>query len=252
LRLLAVACCAPLLEKVRIPEIPLVEMVRTAERFADGVNDASELARVFPQRGTLDLFEIPAFVALPAVGQRTCQAVVKLGWSPDEEEPPWGEEYAADGTMLAPRPWMPGEYAVHCTHRAMTSAAQAWSLFASGSPYPGPRETYGPWHATSGVPMSYYRFEKERHAWFADLLRDVIGNPIRPVLVDPSWSMWNHGIVCAIARRVYDERAFHDLPILADTLEDAGCTDPEVLAHCRCEGPHIRGCWVVDLLLGQD
>jgi hypothetical protein len=54
-----------------------------------------------------------------------------------------------------------------------------------------------------------------------------------------------------MARRIYDERAFHDLPILADALEEAGCTDAEILAHCRSSGEHVRGCWVVDLVLGK-
>ncbi|HEY1378110.1 MAG TPA: hypothetical protein VGF55_15015 [Gemmataceae bacterium] len=84
------------------------------------------------------------------------------------------------------------------------------------------------------------------------MLHDVIGPlPFRPVAVDPAWLAWNHGTVPAIARRVYDERAFHDLPILADALEDAGCTDADILAHCRQGGEHVRGCWVVDLILGK-
>jgi hypothetical protein len=84
------------------------------------------------------------------------------------------------------------------------------------------------------------------------LLRDVFGPlPFRPVAIDPKWLTWNHGTVPAIARRIYEERAFHDMPILADALEDAGCTEADLLAHCRAGGPHVRGCWAVDLLLGK-
>jgi hypothetical protein len=54
-----------------------------------------------------------------------------------------------------------------------------------------------------------------------------------------------------IALTVYDERCFDYLPILADALEDAGCTDPALLAHCRTPGKHVRGCWAADLLLGK-
>jgi hypothetical protein len=54
-----------------------------------------------------------------------------------------------------------------------------------------------------------------------------------------------------IAQRIYDERAFADLPILADALEEAGCSSTELLAHCRHPGPHARGCWAVDLILGK-
>jgi hypothetical protein len=83
------------------------------------------------------------------------------------------------------------------------------------------------------------------------LLHDIFGNPFRPVAVDPRWLAWNFGTVPAIARHVYEERAFYDLPILADALEDAGCGDAAILDHCRSRGPHVRGCWVVDLLLGK-
>jgi hypothetical protein len=72
------------------------------------------------------------------------------------------------------------------------------------------------------------------------------------VSLDFAWLLWSHGTIPAIARRIYDERAFHDLPILADALEDAGCTDADILTHCRQPGEHVRGCWVVDLILGQN
>ncbi len=81
------------------------------------------------------------------------------------------------------------------------------------------------------------------------LVRDIFGNPFRPVALDPAWLAWNDGTVPKLAQAIYDERAFDRLPLLADALEDAGCTDAEILAHCRGPGPHVRGCWVVDLLL---
>jgi hypothetical protein len=54
-----------------------------------------------------------------------------------------------------------------------------------------------------------------------------------------------------IAQSIYEERAFERMPVLADALLDAGCTDEQVLEHCRGSGPHIRGCWVIDLLTGR-
>jgi hypothetical protein len=81
-----------------------------------------------------------------------------------------------------------------------------------------------------------------------DLLRDIFGNPFRPVTLDPSWLT---STVTSLAQAIYADRAFDRLPILADTLEDAGCTNQEILAHCRGGGEHVRGCWVVDLLLGK-
>ncbi len=85
----------------------------------------------------------------------------------------------------------------------------------------------------------------------ADLLRDIIGNPFRPASADPAWLTWNGGLLARMARAIYEDHRFADLPILADALEDAGCTDAEFLAHCRGGGTHARGCWVVDQLLGK-
>jgi hypothetical protein len=83
------------------------------------------------------------------------------------------------------------------------------------------------------------------------LLREIFGNPIRPAELNRDWIVWNDGCVVKIAQGIYDERAFDRMPILHDALLDAGCDDEAILAHCRSEAPHVRGCWVVDLLLGK-
>jgi hypothetical protein len=62
---------------------------------------------------------------------------------------------------------------------------------------------------------------------------------------------WLTQDVAALAKGIYDDRAFDQLPILADALTDAGCDDQDVLKHCRGDAQHVRGCWVVDLLLGK-
>jgi hypothetical protein len=84
------------------------------------------------------------------------------------------------------------------------------------------------------------------------LVRELFGNPFRPIRLKSSWLAWNDGTVPKLAQAIYDERRFADLPILADALEEAGCTDADILAHCRQPGEHVRGCWVVDLLLGKE
>jgi hypothetical protein len=84
----------------------------------------------------------------------------------------------------------------------------------------------------------------------AELIREVFGNPFQPVFFDGARAC-NGGTVSLIADSIYADRAFDRLPILADALEDAGCTDAAILEHCRGPGPHVRGCWVVDLLLGK-
>jgi hypothetical protein len=83
----------------------------------------------------------------------------------------------------------------------------------------------------------------------ARIVRDIFGNPYRPVTFDPHWHTSD---VLGLARAIYDDRAFDRLPILADALMDAGCADEQVHGHCRGEGPHVRGCWVVDLVLGKE
>src|SRR5262249_19701282 len=87
------------------------------------------------------------------------------------------------------------------------------------------------------------------HKAYAALVRDIFGNPFRPATVDPAWLAWNDGTVPKIAQAMYDERAFERMPILADALEDAGCDNAHILNHCRAPNVHVRGCWVVDLLL---
>ena len=82
----------------------------------------------------------------------------------------------------------------------------------------------------------------------AKLLRDIFGNPFRPVTFDPVWRTEN---TVGIAAKMYYERDFLGMPILADALQDAGCEDEVILSHCRGAGPHVRGCWVVDLVLGK-
>jgi hypothetical protein len=83
------------------------------------------------------------------------------------------------------------------------------------------------------------------------LLREVVGNPFRPAVVAPEWRTANGGAAAKLARVIHEERRFGDLPILADALEDAGCTDAELLGHLRGAGPHVRGCHVLDLLLDK-
>jgi len=82
------------------------------------------------------------------------------------------------------------------------------------------------------------------------LLRDIFGLlPFRPVAIDPALMT---STVTSLAQAIYDDRAFDRLPILADALEEAGCTNADILSHCRGPGPHVLGCWVVDLLLGKE
>jgi hypothetical protein len=84
------------------------------------------------------------------------------------------------------------------------------------------------------------------------ILREIFGNPARPPRVMPHWLTWNNGTALKLAQAIYDERAFDQLPILADALEDAGCGDADLLAHLRGPGPHLPGCWALDAVLRRE
>ena len=99
------------------------------------------------------------------------------------------------------------------------------------------------------------REEAERAEWIgqAALLRDIFGPlPFRPLTIGPAWAAWNNGMVVRLAQGIYDDRAFDRLPILADALEESGCDNTDIPNHCRGAGPHVRGCWVVDLILRKE
>jgi hypothetical protein len=92
------------------------------------------------------------------------------------------------------------------------------------------------------------RLEEEKAQ--AELLRCIFGNPFHPrPALGAAVLSWNGGAVVRLAEAAYRDRSFSTLPVLADMLEEAGATDPGLLAHCRGPGPHARGCFALDLIL---
>jgi hypothetical protein len=185
--------------------------VEVAERFADGLADRRELEKAIRSDSVWDSKLMLA---------REMDAAEAVGWAAWDWNAlnvptPETATYGVDESLLAAR-----------------NAARAMGWDASSSPR---------------APSS----SRAEQTCQCLILRDIIGNPFRPVTIDTAWLRWNFATVPAIARHVYEDRAFHDLPILADALGDAGCTDQVILTHCRQRGEHIRGCWVVDLLLGK-
>jgi hypothetical protein len=90
------------------------------------------------------------------------------------------------------------------------------------------------------------------------LVGEIFGNPFRPVSIPPAFLAWNDGTIVRLAQAAYEERHLPAgtldsgrLAVLADALEEAGCTDADILGHLRGPGPHVRGCWPVDLCLGK-
>jgi hypothetical protein len=91
------------------------------------------------------------------------------------------------------------------------------------------------------------------------LLRDVVGNPFRPLAIPAPVLAGGDGTLVRLAQQIYEVRSLPSgnldparLAVLADTLEEAGCQDAAVVDHLRSSSPHVRGCWVVDLILGKE
>jgi hypothetical protein len=123
------------------------------------------------------------------------------------------------------------------TASAASWAAAVSACWPSGSPSP-----------TLEWPNLYTKAQKSEATLQGVLLLDIFGNPFRPAVAD---RLHAAPAVSNLAKAIYDERAFDRLSCLADALEDDGCLDAEILGHCRGEGPHVRGCWVIDLILGK-
>ncbi|MCE9563791.1 MAG: hypothetical protein K8U57_17250 [Planctomycetes bacterium] len=105
------------------------------------------------------------------------------------------------------------------------------------------------WALGDDYDTNYRPFEAELVAEHTQLLRDIFGpRAFRRILVEHTWLT---STVQLLAAGTYEERAFDRMPILGDALQDAGCDNDDILNHCRQPGEHVRGCWVVDLILGK-
>jgi hypothetical protein len=100
------------------------------------------------------------------------------------------------------------------------------------------------WEAYGGFAIG----QRKRKSRIVGFIRCIFGNPFRPITVNPSWLT---STVLAVARQMYESRDFSAMPILADALQDTGCDNEDMLNHCRQPGGHVRGCFVVDLLLAK-
>jgi hypothetical protein len=148
-----------------------------------------------------------------------------------------------DSTPRGPKEligWESAADAVARLCRCKISFGEIWEICA---------ETSTVWANASYSGQSWRATRRLAWSIRSQLLRDIFGNPFRPVAFD---SHWRTADVLGLARAIYDDRAFERMPILADALMDAGCENEEIINHCRGEGPHVRGCWVVDLILGKE
>jgi hypothetical protein len=155
------------------------------------------------------------------------------------DEEPDEDAYEEAQARLVEPDWVPGAMDWNLHHRYSTALGLV-------EPLDG---IY--WERLIGE-LGWQMSTPEGQRFQADLLRDIFGNPFRHVVLAPQWLTWNDGTVRRIAEEIYDNHRFADMPVLADALEDAGCDNADILAHCRGPGPHVRGCWVVDKILGKD
>jgi hypothetical protein len=215
LRLFACACCRRLW--YRLPSDACRRAVEIIERYADGLADKAELAA--------------ARTAVRSEVQNEERRVLRAS----------GEERArliittlrlCEGVV-----WAADDEAWRAAVQASNWSADTAAVLASGTAH-----DVSTW--AQALPV-----ERRAHC---DLLRDVFCNPFKLPAVQPAWLKWNHGTIPGIARGIYDDQAFERLGVLADALEDAGCSDAVILDHCRKPGEHVRGCWLVDLILCKD
>ena len=225
IRLFAVACCRRVWASLEHEEFR--EAVRKAESFADGLVDRTEMLQAH-QRA------LPIFVHLhdDANGPRRDNgpgAALTASCFPsprksllerilDILDDPWWEDEMDKGDRLAP--------ALVTSRHAARAAADLQ----------GERTVL-----ESSVTMAEHREQ-------TSLVRCLFGNPFRP---RPAGAAWLTREARELADGIYAERAFGRLPLLADVLEASGCTNADLIEHCRSGGEHARGCWAVDLLLGK-
>jgi len=216
LRLFACACCRQIWHLITAPRSR--DAITISERFADGKASREELAaarQAAQQEARRAENEMRRII--PTLRGPEAQAA----------QLPWSTATAAEWT------------AAQGTAVQAAQIVAGWATLAVRSAASGEGE------------------EAANRAWQdlsrrqANLVRDIFGNPFRSPAVDSRWLTWNQGAIGKMAATLYDERHFEEMPILADALEEAGCTDTDILDHCRTQADHARGCWLLDALLGR-
>lgn len=212
-RLLAVAFCRAVEHLFDHPE--LVEALATVERYADGRRDAVDM-------------------------DRACQRCREIA---TEEQDRYARQ--VDGGASGGRGHLRSEL--------------AWAVVCAASPQltvadVGTRAALAAVQARTGADLVFAPVDEFQAACAEEAPRmravvwEVVGNPFRSLDFAP----WRTNTAVSLARQMYDSREFGAMPILADALQDAGCDNEEVLSHCRdVTLTHVRGCWVVDLVLSK-
>jgi hypothetical protein len=266
-RLFAIACCLRIKHWITDPRsrqaLELCEAHAEGLASQDDLTEALALARAAQQ----STWQRVAELERQAMGGRDLSA--------EEWLSPAGRQ-ALEGARLAVILRAADYLAADDAAGAVTYAAGQDELDTRGVP---PQWTTWPEHSSASVARAVMweavwhhlamelgtAWEPVRDAAFGEerrchglLMHDILGNPFRPVAIHESWLRWNGGTIVQLAHAAYDERSLPSgtldngrLVLLADALEDSGCTDPVILDHCRGPGPHVRGCFVADALLNK-
>jgi hypothetical protein len=214
-RLFAVACCQRVMHCITLSTA--LDALEVVERFADDLVDA-ETALQARQRVVAAYEAQWGGINTTTTEADACRAVISALYNVNDLHSPFYRS----------REWYESEdnfpYPIWCAYEAALAAEE------------------------DGVAARATRADANLAQ--VSLLHDIFGPlPFRDVAVPPSWLTSD---VVLLARGIYDDKAFDRMPILADALQDAGCDNNEVLNHCRdANQVHVRGCWVIDLLLGR-
>jgi hypothetical protein len=263
LRLFIAACC----RRVRplLPDEPCRHGVEVAERWANGRCTEQETDEAY--RNALSAADAVMYLhRIPVVHtlKRPMPAVVVLAialrrlddplglWDAETSAPVLGGDGAADRyrQALGVCKYAAAAVAVAADRRREKEGAVArlWGSATRTAHAVGGGTVYG-YRPGDAAGIRAWNSESRLQA---ALLRDVVAIPFRRLPAVPREVLaWNDGTVRHLAEAIYEERAFENMPILGDALEDAGCDDADILNHCREPRIHVRGCWVVDLLLGK-
>jgi hypothetical protein len=221
LRLFCVACCRRFWSQLDIDCRRLVELT---ENYSDGTAGAHEL------------FEVRETTIDPRTGSlaRACAWATAISdyWTFDERTERWTGHIEGCITELVQRQtWYPTSNPSPPTWRCLIGEVTRSETIKEDDFATGAK-----------TELRYQMF----------LARDIFGDPSRgngsPTLLP--YAM-HYDTISTVATKIYQDHRFSDLPVLADALEDVGCTDSAVLSHCRSTNEHARGCWVLDLLLGK-
>jgi hypothetical protein len=174
-------------------------------------------------------------VGSPRASDRTCRLYVVAFWS-------WHASRLEEASDLLRRVARMEHWAeVGTPPKGIRTSRQKDSVFFNHDASRALRNT-------TFAPNYWLDGREEAMPVLAAFLRDIFGNPFRPATLDAAWRT---PTAVALAGQMYESRDFGAMPILADALQDAGCDSDDILNHCRGPGPHVRGCWVVDLVLGK-